>query len=123
MHATKFLRVLAAIFVTLTGMASHAVTGNELLRQCRETERLMEDSRSRVDQLSAGYCIGLVEGIKNTLTMVSSQAKTNCMPASATNEQAVRIVLKHLRNNPERLHLDGSVLVIESLGNAFTCGQ
>lgn len=118
-----FKQVFGAALICVSAMACHATTGSELLQYCREAEKRIENRDPNFDPLSFGYCVGLIEGIKNTLTVTSHFAKTNCLPATITNEQAIRIVLKHLRANPESLHHDGSVLVIEAFGNTFTCRQ
>ena len=46
-----------------------------------------------------------------------------CPPDGTTNGQAVRIVVKYLRDHPEELHKHDSVLAFTALKAAFPCAN
>lgn len=70
-----------------------------------------------------GECIGFVSGVKNTLMVMSFQTKTNiCWPEEGVSDnQAARITLKYLKENPQDLHEDRTLLVMLSMKEAFPC--
>jgi RNA polymerase primary sigma factor len=47
--------------------------------------------------------------------------KHACPPSNSSTAQAVRIVVKYLRDNPERLHMPASVLVTDAIRSSFPC--
>ncbi len=48
-----------------------------------------------------------------------TQPKKYCLPTGVTGEQLTRIVLKYLRENPEKHHLTAAHLVKQALIKAF----
>lgn len=44
-----------------------------------------------------------------------------CIPREVLMDQVVRVVIKHMNNRPEDLHLSGAHLVHEALQKAFPC--
>jgi hypothetical protein len=104
-------------------------TGNGFVRSCSDID-------AQNDQITAwalahissctGYLMGLHDGI-TLMTLVANQSsKANirepfCLPDSATLGQEVRIVLKYIRANPEKAHMDTSLLATKALEIAFPC--
>jgi hypothetical protein len=70
------------------------------------------------------WCVGYVSGILDGLAIMRWKGGTTpvCLPTDGVeNEQAVRIVVKFLRENPKMLHETGRSLVVAALGEAFAC--
>jgi hypothetical protein len=61
-----------------------------------------------------GFCLGLVQGISYSSPVV-------CPKNGVTYEQSVRVVVKFLEDNPEKLNLDQNDLVVMALSKAFPC--
>src|SRR2546430_10833567 len=127
------LLVTATAFV-VAEEARSTTDGNALLRQCTYALRADEEPTPNIGlggAFSAGLCIGLVQGMLdlNTAYTAYYQATNNttrplfCVPvgASIASEQGVRIILRYLQTNPERLHQTGSVLALQALREAFPC--
>ena len=104
---------------TANGQAM-AITGNEFLEMCEET--LSDDSNKSLS-FTAGYCVGAIH-VTGDLLPFANDSITGpkvCLPPSATNKQVTRIVVKHLKDHPESLHLNSTSLTIVALQDAFPC--
>jgi Ssp1 endopeptidase immunity protein Rap1a len=66
------------------------------------------------ESFSAGFCEGLVEGI--TYSSISV-----CPTKGVTITQEIRVVVKYLEDNPEKLNQHEAVLVNAALTKAFPC--
>ena len=71
---------------------------------------------SAYNAFSVGYCLGLVNGVSDTIT----DMMTLCDPGTTYGQQ-VRIVVKYLDDHPEKLNLKATVLIKLALLNAFGC--
>ncbi|WP_369882181.1 Rap1a/Tai family immunity protein [Acidovorax sp. HMWF018] len=109
------------LFLGLSAATASAADGNQLLDACQQAVKYFDGDKSDVDSFKALYCLGLVEGTRNTMVLLDQQDPAACVPASVANTQAVRIVVKYLRANPERLHLDASASILLSLMAAYPC--
>ena len=121
---TVGIYISLVVGLLLNSSASYA-DGNELLQQCSEVVKIM-DGKTTDDQFGAGYCIGLIDGVRTTLSAVreisgNEAVIDTCIPENVNNGQAIRVVLAYLRANPEKLHFDEGVLTIVALQEAFPC--
>lgn len=90
-------------------------TGNGVLAICGST--------SPSDNMR---CYAFLDGLSEGISVMAIRDKTRkpfCIPAGVTKGQATDIVVKFLRENPERRHLDGTLLVVVSLHSAFPCPE
>ena len=101
--------------------------GNELLNDCRQYSK-PESASAPDDAFSLGFCLAYVAGGKDALQaqQVMGDAKGGgihaCFPEDGiTNNQAVLIVIKWLKDNPGMLHLPAVVLVTGALAQDFPC--
>lgn len=108
--------------------------GSALLDWC-------EDSEKKDRGVAASLCIGYVSGVADSLALhglgewAERQATRHpelvappekrrpifCSPDGGSYGQYVKVVLKFLRDHPERLHEDRRNLVEEALQDAFPC--
>ena len=100
--------------------------GNMLLTSCEDAIASLDTPKSVVSKslLGAAYCFGLVQGIVAMSQVYEYRLKKAaflCVPTSVTNGQSARISLKYLRDHPEELHEQSSVLAFKALQAAFPC--
>jgi hypothetical protein len=124
-------------FVTLVVVVSAIpamgeTTGNDVLNSCQASLRFNDNSGAPAgEHFDAGWCIGWVAGALE-LTKLHNEWATFikekpallqfCVPESGIPAiQAVRIVVKYLKEHPEQLHEDGMGLTVAALKNSFPC--
>jgi len=104
--------------------------GSSLLTKCSLAVRVFDGEKlSSADAIDGGICIGYLWGSHDTDFMVQmleehekiTLMKHACPPSNASTAQIVRVVVKYLRDNPERLHLPASVLVTDAIRSSFPC--
>ena len=109
----KKLVTLAALAMLLGSPASYAyTTGNNLVEHCKDKEAYF----------GSGFCYGYMMGVANILTWASERNRI-CIPDGVTSGQAVSIVKKYLKENPEELHYTAQSLVAFALIKAFPCNN
>ena len=98
-------------------------TGTNLLNNCSLFIKLAEgkDLTSLDQAFNIGLCAGFIEGIiKSEYT--HKDKKLFCSPKESIKiDQAVRIVVKYVNDNPQNLHSDSILLVFSALMKAFPC--
>jgi hypothetical protein len=104
-----------------------ARSGNRLYGQCLESERSL-DGAEPVDEGSAMFCMGYVGGMADILAQWQLSDKgykdrkmAACINSKVTGGELVRVVMKYMRDNPAKLHLDRSEIVITALHDGFPC--
>lgn len=114
--------IAVAGLVTVLGCGEvSAMTGNELLQSCKNAA---SENPTKNASFTAGFCLGSMQSIGDLLTFVNAGLKPEarvCLPATVTNGQASRVVVKYLQDNPEKLHLNGTALVVMAIQKAFPC--
>jgi Rap1a immunity proteins len=112
-----------------TQPAQHLQTGNGFVRDCADIDaqrgEITDRSLANI-AVCTGYMMGLHDGISVMVAVANQSNKTAikvpfCLPDSVTLGQEVRVVLKYVRANPEKAHMDTSVLAIKALEEAFPC--
>ncbi|MFV3381067.1 hypothetical protein [Pseudomonas sp. NY15354] len=82
-----------ALAGALAGTEANA-DGNALLAQCQQVARVMDGAQvgPNTDMVGAGQCLGMVEGVRNTITLLNTalpQGYRICFPDKGiTNGQA-----------------------------------
>jgi hypothetical protein len=104
--------------------------GSSLLTKCSLAVRILDGEKlSSTDAVEGGFCTGYISGSHDTDYMVQmleehekiTLMKHSCPPSNASTGQVVRIVVKYLRDNPERLRMPASVLVTDAVRSSFPC--
>jgi hypothetical protein len=112
-------------------------TGGELLKRCNAigSVRVGDTVTSlgladgvKNSNLCWGYIAGVVDEYEgNRLSGLSKKpqvipATANfCLPTGVDLEQLERVVKKSLDDNPARLHMPASLLILSALAEAFPC--
>jgi len=107
------------------------ITGNDVLDRCQTAVRFADNDGAPVgEHLDAGWCFGWIAGtleltkLHNEWTTFIKQKPTLlqfCLPRPIPVIQAVRVVVKYLKEHPEQLHEDAMGLTMAALNNSFPC--
>ena len=68
---------------------------------------------------SEGVCLGYIAGTLDSMYKAYPQ-QFHCVP-DITLGQAEKVILKYLDDHPEKLHIDGSIIVQQAIKEAFPC--
>jgi hypothetical protein len=104
--------------------SSASANGLGLLAQCHAAIKGIEGDM-KVNMLSVGSCLGMVEGVRNTMQILDSKLPPDyrtCFPKDGiTNEQALRILVKFLEDNPVMLDNNDTFLTMAAYRTAYPC--
>jgi hypothetical protein len=111
----KFLATI--IFMAFIGNTyANDATGNDLKIWMKEAE-LLKDNRPSTVPYAGGLYDGFIWGVSRGLAFSGFY----CPPLTVNNGQERDIVSKFLKDNPEKLHLQAHLLIIQALMNVFPC--
>jgi len=112
-----------ALGIMMVSAGASATDGNDLLSECNTAIRAL-DKKAHADY-DVGYCLGLIQGVLGTASIMGETAPKNmqvCLPDSGVKgQQAIRVTVKFLEDNPKLLNGDASMLVLLALTDAFPC--
>lgn len=117
---------LTVVLVVFAQNASASPNGSELLRACNASNK-QEDGIKVSDEEAANalWCIGYVAGYLDGFQISSftkAGGKALCLPNEGiTNDQAIRVITKSLKDHPETLHESGRSAIFAALASAFPC--
>jgi hypothetical protein len=108
------------------------INGNILLEQCTQSQRLESGTKLTEEEfIKATYCMAYIRGVMDTIVVdqlykikrvgETGKFEEACFPSTATNEQAQKVVLKYLNDNPANLHLPENILIRNAMLGAFPC--
>jgi hypothetical protein len=138
------LRSALVVFLILAGVItarsqgfdpSDIETGNGFERLCSVVEKIGTSNfqPSDNDLAMLGHCTGYVKGIKDGVSLAmgaasvtapgSLQIMSFCTPDGATHGQLVKVVLKYIRDNPDKEHLLTALLITEAFHKSFPCSD
>ena len=101
--------------------------GNKLLERCKNHGTEDTYTPNAVGALNEGMCIGYISGIKDALRMAAVEADKSgsigvCFPEGGIpNGEAVLVVIKWLKDHPEKLHEPAIALTVKAFQKAFPC--
>jgi hypothetical protein len=115
--------ILASVAFALTSPAC-ARTAQEVHQDCKELMREWDAPNGR-PTMNGGRCLGYILGVidMNGYIRALSIAEMPqfCPPQIMTNSQAVRIFVKFVDDNPERMHHEGPMIAVLAFSKAFPC--
>lgn len=120
------------LFCLLTGTVqttrAQGQDGTFWLRACTAALKFDEGaSLPPEDQYAALGCTGYVTGFLDGMSLASATAKAQravCLPERGiSSDQATRIFVKYLRDNPENLHKSGRMSLYIALAKSFPCAK
>lgn len=109
-----------------------ALTGAELLADCRASVERASGKSMQVDPYKAGQCVGYLQGFGAGADVAALGASRDmseyrkhrvfCVPRGATNLRVMRVVVDALSSQPQaRLEQDARTTVGLALRRAFPC--
>ena len=118
--------------VALSLSAFGETTGNDVLNSCQTAVRYIDNNGEFTNEhFDSGWCTGWIAGVlqltklHNERIIVTKEKSTMlqfCVPDSGIPViQAVRVVVKFLKEHPEQLNEDGMGLTIAALKSTFPC--
>lgn len=115
-------KYIVATLVLMLFSSSVYADGNKLLEQCISTERYIDTGEIK-NEFDIGMCLGLVQGVRNTMQIMGSDSSTKvCFPDNGIdNGQATRIVVAYLKKNPASLHEHEVLLTMLAFADAYPC--
>jgi len=123
--------VLVALALLLVPSCHASTSGTETMMNCAYAVRAMDGDKTitNEDAGSGLKCIGMVEGVMNTLVQWEESSRrqksplmdTACLPEGVTIGQAVQVSYKYMKAHPGQLHIPGSGLIYLALTEAFPC--
>jgi Rap1a immunity proteins len=106
-----------------------SASGNAFVRFCSVIDNSQQDGHDEMHIVAcSAYVEGVVDGVNAEIGFSKSvvgkeSPKPYCLPKDAENGQLIRMILKYVRNHPEEAHKITSVLIVETLLEAFPCGS
>ncbi|MDR2219444.1 MAG: hypothetical protein LBE24_02565 [Methylobacillus sp.] len=122
-----FLTAFATLLLGASFTASAAVTGKELLNRCTAAEKSVDskDELTSEEALDGMWCMGYMSGLLDGFSVndyTVGGAKVMCVPEEGlTRTQALRIVNKWFRENPDALSKNGRRGALLALASAYPC--
>jgi hypothetical protein len=110
-----------------------SVDGNVLLTKCQPAQHMTDTSPklSQAEWEAAWYCLGFVQGVMDAdavwqvgETQAHGTKNSNlvyCAPQDASWPQIIRILVKWLEDNPEKLNLPGYVVMHDVMVRTYPC--
>lgn len=102
----KIIMILITMLIPMCSYADY-FTGNDVMDSWNNK---YHESNSMI----RGYFAGVQDSYNGVYFCVESEVKMS---------QAAEIVIKYMKDNPEKWHKAGKILVIEALDKAFPCKQ
>jgi hypothetical protein len=126
--AVALLMLCGNTFAQTVEAMPFVASGNSFLRDCsvvdKEKTAPIEDAESVACLFYVG---GVVRGAELGSAATRGQANQTtlpqlfCRPGNVEVIQLVRIVLKHIRQNPENANQETAILILRALREAYPC--
>jgi hypothetical protein len=125
------MKKLLLLLLLVMPVSAFGMTGNELLKVCDKIEADMaggSEKFSAVDIDNTAVCRAFIDGVNaanlewwDAIPRVPATAPNYCFPPGVSNAQSIRIVIKYLRDHPEKLHFKAPSLINAAWKEALPC--
>jgi hypothetical protein len=127
-HTVSRLFIACVTALSIGQSQAQGQDGSFYLQACSAAVKQSDGGTLSPEEGSpAIFCIGYVSGFLDAHSLSTTQSgakKSICMPERGiTNDQAIRIFVKYLRENPKFLHESGRMSLFVSLATAFPCAK
>ena len=116
------MRKWVLLIALLVAQGAHAGyrSGNKLLEACSGSKDPNDNLKVIKSRDCGSYIIG-VSDMHDADVVWGYRPKAWCEPEGVTIGQLKQVVLEHLKDNPQNIHLNASSLVVYALAEAFPC--
>jgi hypothetical protein len=102
---------------------SHFSNGNDLLEACIQSSEFSESDK-KINEFNAGSCWGYIRATNDMYEVMAQNAERKiCVSPQIGRKQIIRVVVKYLKEHPERLLNVASLLIYEAFQKAFPCPE
>jgi hypothetical protein len=100
-------------------------SGTELLQKCDAYISYMGNKKITDNNFAhdMGICAGYIDGAVYTHNVTRSGSPIWCLPNNVNSDQIIRVVVNHLRENPDELNKNPGVLMLVAMVNAYPCPE
>lgn len=116
-------KFLVAALILLTSQAALA-DGESLLKKCSLVSAPRPiDKTTNAEFLQMGQCLGMVEGVANTIAVLGEalpEARL-CFPETYTTKEGARTVVVYLKSHPEEWSESDTGMVMVALAADYGC--
>ena len=120
--------VTVSLFFASPVLAFEVDRGNKFLSQCNEAIKYFDDEKANIDRVGFASCVSYLEGFNHSSNLHRQylvRQKSHplyCLPKNGiVDAQSVRIVVKYLKDHPEKIHETKLSLVTKAFMEAFPC--
>ena len=126
----KVLRILASVICLAPALIAaqalaqdvKSMTAASLEEHCKKRTDIERGQFTYEAALGAGACAGYMNGALGAYYFLAQEYRNwICLPSNATADQAARIFLKYLSDNPQELHKPAIGIVLLSWAATFPC--
>ena len=113
--------LLVLVTSTVTGQSDY--TGMELAADLTAAIKIMDGDRDALADNQLPVRGGsYVRGAVDTISVYEMEGcPLICIPEEVTMGQAMRVIMKYIKDHPEQLHAHAAVITIVALKGAFPC--
>ncbi|HET9942600.1 MAG TPA: Rap1a/Tai family immunity protein [Terriglobia bacterium] len=117
----SLLLLLLGLQLNAYGQSADKFESSEhLLAACKAGVRAIDGDRT-AKATDWNICVGYISGFLDGLLSERVNAKVICVPEKVTLGQLARVMVKHLEENPNTLHLHRVMGIEEALFRAYPC--
>ena len=126
MHCVRAALFILASYLFTNVSHGQSQDGSFYLRACSAAVKLSDGGTlSPEESATSVFCIGYVSGFLDAHSLATAQngaSKAICTPQRGiSNDQAIRIFVKYLQENPKTLHESGRMSLFVALAKTFPC--
>ncbi|WP_156474829.1 Rap1a/Tai family immunity protein [Zhongshania aliphaticivorans] len=123
------LKVFALLLSLCSCFVNAEPTGSDLLAECTMALNVIDNEDvpdfGITSATNSGICFGRLSAFRDMNWMYSVSLTPEqllyCVPYTAQVPQLIRVVVKYLKDNPDKLHIYSNQLVFQALYKAFPC--
>jgi hypothetical protein len=120
----KLIIVLALLF---NYSPTYAVvnTGADLIEKCDSYISYMgnKDIPDSNFAYAMGICMGFVDGVVYTHSVARTGSPIWCLPNNVNSDAIIRVLVNHIRDNPDAMQKNLGPVVLVAMVNAFPCDE
>jgi hypothetical protein len=115
------------MFASQATAQKQGLSGGDLLRACMFSDQLSSGKKidappTAADAFMQGTCLGMINGVRFFAEEATKgTALATCIPEAVPVGQINSVVVRYLRNHPERLHENFFLLAVTASAEAWPC--